>query len=137
MADTYLRASGVLQNRFGLDDHAALSKAEMDLTRSRLAELNDGKALSSTFERDHLKALHHHIFQDVYPWAGRMRDETFTQDGHDYSRINISKGGTQFLPDSRITMGLDEALKPLSDRLALTQGNAEAFADKAGQTLSD
>ena len=27
------------------------------------------------FDAEHLKALHRHLFQDVYEWAGHTRDE--------------------------------------------------------------
>lgn len=49
----------------------------------------------------------------------------------------LSKGGTSFLPGSRIEMGLDEALKPIRDPEALRNATPEEFAERAGRVPSE
>jgi cell filamentation protein len=44
----------------------------MDMTTRRVAELAHA-AKPGKLNLAHLKAIHRHIFQDVYPWAGEFR----------------------------------------------------------------
>jgi cell filamentation protein len=70
----------VLKNRAGLRTQADLDFFEEEATAQRFAEpLPAGK-----FDLRHLRAIHRHLFQDVYPWAGSLRT------------VRISKGGSAF-----------------------------------------
>jgi cell filamentation protein len=44
----------------------------------RRAEIDAGFGPKGEFDAAHLKAIHRHLFQDVYEWAGRTRDEPVT-----------------------------------------------------------
>lgn len=70
IADPYCYAgTSVLKNTPGILDQAALDAFEAISTAQRSDEpLPDGR-LSVT----HYKAVHFHLFQDVYSWAGRFR----------------------------------------------------------------
>lgn len=75
----YRDNNGVPYNVLGLADKDELRKQEYQLTHIR------GKQLIQTpipgeFDLVHLRAIHRHIFQDVYAWAGKLRT------------VNISKG---------------------------------------------
>jgi cell filamentation protein len=51
-----------------------LETAERRLTAVRAAEIARGEApIDKTWDLDHLKAIHRHLFQDVYEWAGELR----------------------------------------------------------------
>ncbi len=65
----------VLRNRKGLRDPAELERFEAQATALRIAEL-EGAPVRGGFGLDHLKAVHRHIFRDVYPWAGQLREGT-------------------------------------------------------------
>lgn len=84
----------MLRNRFtgpdkpyGETDPVELNTLEEYFTRLRLAELRR-KPVSGRFDYDHMKAIHHHIFQDVYDWAGEERtaptSQPMTKDGYAY-----------------------------------------------------
>ncbi len=106
----------VLRNRFGLETHSALRVEEYRATAVRMAEIAEGDGPKGNFDKDHLKALHAYIFQDVYEWAGHMRNESPIVDGERVDPIGeLGKAGTSFLHGSRIDMGLNEALKPIRD----------------------
>jgi cell filamentation protein len=64
--------TSVLRNLHGVRDAQKLQQLESRLTPLRLAELS-----SSTVKAPNtltgFKAIHHHIFQDIYAWAGRVR----------------------------------------------------------------
>ena len=68
--DPYCYAdSFVLKNRAGLRDAAALEAFELEMTALRAEEpLPAGR-----FGPAHYRAVHRHLFQDVYRWAGRYR----------------------------------------------------------------
>lgn len=70
--------SEILKNNFNETDPQILSQYERMFTGARLVDLIK-KPLKGNFDLNHLKKIHHYIFQDVYPWAGELR------------RVNISK----------------------------------------------
>lgn len=64
----------VLRNRLDLHDRAALASAEYFHAANRAQELESGRVLlSQTGDLAQLQAIHHHVFQDVYDWAGELR----------------------------------------------------------------
>ncbi|MBR0693750.1 Fic family protein [Bradyrhizobium lablabi] len=72
--------STVLMNKLGLQSQAELDAFETEISSARAEEpLPDG-----TLDFAHYKAIHHHLFQDVYEWAGQVRT------------VRISKGGNPF-----------------------------------------
>ena len=75
--------SDVLRNLFGLQNQTDLSKAEADITLLRIGQLQR-RPIAGKFDLDHLKAIHRHIFRDVYPWAGELRI------------VSMSKGASLF-----------------------------------------
>lgn len=79
--------SDILINKLGIRDADALETAEIALTQARLNEYEpdfDDVSLSA------LRAIHFHLFQDLYGWAGEFRI------------VDISKGSTRFANASRI-----------------------------------
>jgi cell filamentation protein len=87
----YTLNNGVLRNIANIEDEKVLLVFESLQVSKRLEELffhpiniNDSSAL--------LK-IHHHLFQDVYEWAGKIRT------------VNISKNGKPFFEIERFQMG--------------------------------
>jgi cell filamentation protein len=64
----------VLRNNFGVDDQAVLSDLEFVATAGRMAawhlRLADG---SVGVDGVNVRAIHRHVFADVYSWAGKYR----------------------------------------------------------------
>lgn len=89
----------LLNNKLGINDARELAHEEERLTKRRALELYDNKILD-TFEVGTyagLKAIHGYLFQDVYNFAGQMRN------------VNIAKGNFRFAP----VLYLDSALKSI------------------------
>lgn len=61
MNDPYVLPDGVLRNRLGITDAAALAAAEADITRARLLQV-DRHAPPGDFDLDHLRRFHAAIF---------------------------------------------------------------------------
>ena len=78
VSDPYCYAgTTVLKNIPDLHEQAALDAFEAVSTAQRADEpLPDGR-LSVT----HYRAIHHHLFQDVYVWAGKFRTVRIAKDG--------------------------------------------------------
>lgn len=66
--------SNVLRNKLGVVAAEDLRSADNDLVEFRVAELRSRPRLvAPTYDLSHLKAIHFHLFQDVYDWAGDVR----------------------------------------------------------------
>ncbi|MDP3737080.1 MAG: Fic family protein [Hyphomonadaceae bacterium] len=80
-ADPYANPkTGVLRNKLGIRSASKLDFHERELVTQRIRQgVPDGN-----FDLAHLKAIHRHLFQDVYDWAGEIRT------------VEINKGGDQF-----------------------------------------
>ena len=62
-----------LRNKLGITEPATLARATADFTAFRLAELQTAP-IRGTFDSVHLQGIHNHVFQDLYEWAGELRD---------------------------------------------------------------
>lgn len=69
----------VLINRFDVRDPAKLLEMERRFTMYRYAELMR-RGMKGHFDLKYLQKIHQYLFQDIYPWAGKLR------------MVNISKG---------------------------------------------
>jgi cell filamentation protein len=78
MSTPYHDASGVPVNLLGIDSAATLHQIEYELTEARQREL-DVKPIDGLFDMAHLEAIHRHLFQDVYGWAGKGRTIDFSK----------------------------------------------------------
>lgn len=56
----------VLRNKFDIRDADELDYVEREFAARRML----GGAPSGKFDLAHLKAIHRHLFQDIYDWAG-------------------------------------------------------------------
>lgn len=71
--DPYLAPeTGLLRNKVGARTRTALDEAEGDLSFARLVQLMD-RPVRPTGDLDELRAIHRHLFQDIYDWAGQLR----------------------------------------------------------------
>ncbi len=77
--DPYLHPTKpVLRNKLGIFDADRLNAVERLLVTQRIAEgIPEGD-----FDLPHLCAIHRHLFQDVYGWAGEPRTVEIAKDGH-------------------------------------------------------
>lgn len=81
--------TSVLVNKFDLRSQADLDLVESTLVAAKATQWEE-HPLCATFDFAHYKAIHAHLFGELYDWAGRVRT------------INISKKGTRFCPADEI-----------------------------------
>jgi cell filamentation protein len=79
----YEYLNGVLRNKPGITDATRLQQIEATTVSPRLLELS-AHPLSGQFDLSYLKAFHRCLFQDIYDWAGELR------------QVDISKGSSYF-----------------------------------------
>ena len=77
--------SDVLRNKLGIRDQGALAKVEYEVSKARLGELRE-KPIKGQFDLAHLKAIHAHVFHDVYAWAGEVRTVDISKDRAHFAR---------------------------------------------------
>ena len=86
-----------LENKLGLTDSAALAREEERISKKKAAELFDSGYLDTLAPGTWaaLAEIHLFLFEDIYDFAGKMRD------------VNLAKGNFRFSP----LMYLDASLK--------------------------
>ena len=70
--DFTVPGTGVLRNKLGITNPVVLSNAAAASTALRIAELQ-ATPVRGGFDATHLQAIHLHILQDIYDWAGELR----------------------------------------------------------------
>lgn len=110
----------VLRNRLGETDADYLRDAENDLLEARLLELRENPDLvDRTYDAAHLGAIHRHLFQDVYAWAGEFRT------------VGLAKGdGESFSPPDSIALPLNHAINRLQESERFQTISPENLADE-------
>jgi len=114
----------VLRNLLDIRDPDGLAVVEADLTIRRLTELN-ARPLRGSFNVAHLRAIHKHIFQDIFAWAGNFRT------------VDMSKGGSFFARAAFIEMALHDLLRRLPAEDLLRKTSPAAFAERSGFYLTE
>lgn len=91
----------VLVNKYDLRDREKLARIEYVFSLARLVEL-DEHPIPGNFDLAHLQAIHRHLLQDVYEWAGSLRE------------VDIAKRSASTKMVSRFTLAVlipDQAAK--------------------------
>lgn len=70
--DITILGTTTVKNKLGITDPQQLATAEADFTAFRIAELRTAPVRGG-FDSVHLQEIHHHVYQDLYDWAGELR----------------------------------------------------------------
>lgn len=84
--------SNVLINKLNIKSQDELVVAEREITSLKIA-IAKSQQIKGNFDFEHLKKIHKFIFEDIYSWAGCLRN------------VNISKGNRFCLTDNLETYG--------------------------------
>lgn len=113
----------VLRNKLNIRDSVLLDRAERMLVDNRLHEGLPAETRALTY--DGFKAIHRHLFQDVYDWAGKER--TYT----------TGRGPSPFAPPEHITSWMEKQFASLAAEKNLVGLKAEAFAARAAHYVNE
>jgi cell filamentation protein len=115
------KKSTVLVNKLDLRSQAELDAFETEISNARAEEpLPDG-----SLDFTHYKAIHHHLFQDVYHWAGQIRT------------VRMSKGGNPFCFPQNIEGQANRLFDDLRTADYLRDLDAQTFSRKASHFLAE
>ena len=112
------------RNSFGITDYSQLEPIESVLVLKRAAQIEKA-GITGNFDPAHLRAIHKHLFQDVFPWAGEFRV------------VNISKGSSTFGPALHIAAALADTLAKLHAESLIAGLSPQAFAPRAAFYLGE
>lgn len=112
----------ILRNRLGITDDALLNEAERRLTLARGAH---AARLAFPATADGYRALHKHLFQDLYEWAGQDRS------------VNIAKGGSRFAAPPYIARELDKLFSDMAARNDFRALSRDEFFDRLGAHINE
>jgi cell filamentation protein len=73
-----------LVNKMDIRDAEMLEQVEGEITMLKAAQL-ESQPLPGAFDFAHYKQIHRYLFEDIYAWAGEIRD------------VDMSKKGTHFV----------------------------------------
>ncbi|MDX8531364.1 Fic family protein [Mesorhizobium sp. VK25A] len=111
----------VLRNKLNIGDQNKLDEFELALFLTRA----DEEVPAGNLDYDHYKAIHHHLFQDIYEWAGEVR------------AIRIGKGGNWFCYPEYIDQEMRKIFSGLAEADYLCGLAIEDFAVRAAHSLAE
>lgn len=113
--------TNVLINKADIRTQAELDEFELSMYLSRAVEpLPDGN-----LDYAHYRAIHHHLFQDVYDWAGQQRT------------IRIAKGGSMFAYPEHLDRAMTAVFDQLRELDFLQDLPVDQFAEGAARVISE
>lgn len=115
------KGTTVLKNRLNTKSAEILEAFELEMSTLRADEpLPEGR-----FGPSHYRAIHRHLFQDVFSWAGR------------YRTVRTAKGGNWFCFPEHIPQQMDQLFQRLKADDFLASDSFEDFVWGAARFLAD
>lgn len=111
----------VLKNIPGLRTAEALEQFETAMTTLRSEE----PMPLGAFDAPHYRAIHRHLFQDVYRWAGKLRT------------VRINRGQSHFCYPENIAHSLADLFGRLAENDFLRERDAADFAVDAAAVMAE
>ncbi|CDZ25975.1 Cell filamentation protein Fic [Neorhizobium galegae bv. officinalis] len=121
-ADPYVYpGTKILRNKLDIRD-----AADLDFAERRFSTVRARQGIpQGDFDLKHLKAIHHHLFQDLYEWAGQIRT------------VEISKGESQFQFRQYIETGMADVHRRIVKSDFLRDLERSVFATEAARIIGD
>jgi cell filamentation protein len=115
------KTSTVLVNKLDLRNQVELDAFEAEISSARAEEpFPEGR-----LDFKHYCAIHHHLFQDVYDWAGQPRT------------VRIAKGGNPFCFPENIQSEATKLFEELRQADYLLGLQAQEFSHRAAHFLAE
>lgn len=116
--------SSTLINKLGIEDYKELAKYEAKISAAKSLGLRL-KGITGNFDKKHYISIHKYLFEDVYSFAGKFREE------------NISKGEFRFASCEYIEPELDRLLEQLKKENFLEGLSKAELAKRLAYYLSE
>ena len=116
--------SDVLINYLDIRNTKDLLHYEAKITAAKSLGLRQ-KGITGNFDIEHYLSIHQYLFEDIYPFAGKLREE------------NISKGEFRFAQWEYVEQELDKLLQQLKRENFLEGLEKEQLAKRLAYYLSE
>lgn len=116
--------SSILINKLNIHNQKELQIYEAKITAAKLLALRQ-KGIIGKFDSKHLNSIHKYLFEDIYPFAGKYRNE------------NIAKGVFRFADCEYIEQELNKLLNNLRAEQYLANLSKENLAERLAFYLSE
>ena len=118
----YYPNTHIFVNLLNIQDLKTLKSKEADFSVIRSLELlQQPEIICTTFDFNHLKSIHRHLFKDIYSWAGKPRS------------FDMAKNGDIFTPANELP---DYESEVFSGSLGFLNLNARPSRDDAAEKLA-
>ncbi|MBM7460519.1 Fic family protein [Rhodococcus coprophilus] len=115
----------VLQSQLwphGIPDVEVIHRVEGVVSYQRMQALVD-RPIPGRFDLEHFQRIHHHLFQDFYPWAGQLRtaprDWPMVKMGPDVAAVRAGQRHVTEIPHSYFKASeVPQAAAAVLDRIA-------------------
>lgn len=116
--------SEVLVNKLNIKNAKDLQYYEAKITAAKSLGLRQ-QGITGKFDKAHFLSIHHYLFEDIYPFAGVLREE------------NIAKGEFRFAMWEYIETELENLLNKLKSETYLFGLNKQNLAKRLAYYLSE
>lgn len=116
--------TNVLINKLNIHDNVELKAAETEITFIKQEFLTDS-GITGRFSVSHLKNIHKTLFEDIYFFAGKYRNE------------QIGKSNTWFYPPIAIESSVNKLLDNLKSEKHLRNMSNEQFTDRVSYYMAE
>ncbi len=114
----------VLINKLNITDSSVLKEAEDEITLVKQMVLAK-TPLPGRFSKSHLMNIHKFLFEDIYPFAGKIRRE------------QISKSTTLFYPPVLINCELDKLFENIKTKNMLKETNTDILFNNLAYIMAE
>ena len=116
--------TNILKNKLNIKDFELLKKAEEEITAVKQLELLQNP-IRGNFTKTHLLHIHKFLFEDIYPFAGKIRKE------------QISKADTMFYPPNLIDRELDKVFAKIKEKNMLKEKDENKIFDNLAYVTAE
>lgn len=116
--------TNILINTLNIKNSKELQVYEAKITAAKSLGLRQ-KGITGNFDKQHFLEIHRYLFEDIYPFAGKLREE------------NIAKEEFRFASWEYIEPELDRLLKQLQSENYLADNLKEKLAERLAYYLSE
>ena len=142
------KESNTLKNKLGIKDEKKLKKYETEMVAFKLSTIKDAN-IKRDYDKNHLIAIHKHLFGEVYDFAGEYRKENITKQNFRFSefeyiqeniddilrKINISK--LKELDFDNLVTFISQIMTDLNVLHPFREGNGRATREFIRELLED
>ncbi len=128
MKDPYIQPNGTLKNKLGIKEYEELNSAEKDIGFVKLIDI--GESFKQKYNKEYLKSIHKHIFEDIFDWAGEFRTVPLEK-----IEIVIPGLSLQYSAPKDIDKDLDKAFEDLNN-MAWTGKNLDQIVPEFTNKLA-